>query len=271
MPRARGWRKAASQRSVPHAKLTPWRRGPQIRRPVAPVDLRHAVLNALSRDDTPVLGFDLVIAALAYAVWSRSVWLVRERFVLAAGVAFPVLVLSVLLLYVYTAGKRLHADPVAHLRIEVTAEQWWWRVRYSGFETANEIRIPAGRPVELVLLSADVIHSFWVPGLAGKVDMIPGRENRLVLTATGEGTYRGQCAEFCGFQHARMAFLVVAEPPARFTAWLERQRTGNPVVAAVVRDAIEQIALTYDYTNKPAAEDIFTDAFLPPAAERMLN
>src|SRR5687767_268566 len=167
--------------------------------------------------------FLLVIAALVGALWTRPAWLSRERFVIAAGGAFPVAVLSVLLLYVYSVGERLHAQPEAQLRIEVIAEQWWWRIRYPGFETANEIRIPAGRPVELVLRSADVIHSFWVPSLAGKVDMIPGRDNRLRLVAQKPGEFRGQCAEFCGGPHAKMALHVIAEEPGRFETWLKNQ------------------------------------------------
>ena len=168
--------------------------------------------------------FLLVIAALVGALWSRPAWLSRERFVIVAGGAFPVAVLSVLLLYVYSVGERLHAQPEAQLRIEVTAEQWWWRVRYPGFETANEIRIPAGQSVELVLLSADVIHSFWVPSLAGKVDMIPGRANRLVVSAKEEGVYRGQCAEFCGGPHALMALHVAAQSQSEFDAWRAQQQ-----------------------------------------------
>ena len=167
--------------------------------------------------------FFLVIAALACAVWSRPPWLARERFVVAAGVVFPVVVLSILLLYVYRVGARLHEQPATQFRIEVTAGQWWWRVRYPGFETANEIRVPAGQPVELVLLSADVIHSFWVPNLAGKVDMIPGRANRLVITAMKEGVYRGQCAEFCGGPHALMALHVVAQSAHEFEIWKANQ------------------------------------------------
>jgi cytochrome c oxidase subunit II len=175
----------------------------------------------------------LVIAAIVYALGAgpqRRAWLARERFVIWAGVGFPVLTLSALLLYVYAVGERLHATPQAAVRIEVTAEQWWWRVRYLDaagepeFETANEIRVPAGEAVELTLRSADVIHSFWVPSLAGKIDMIPGRANRLVLSAAGAGTYRGQCAEFCGGPHALMALHVVAQRESEFQAWREQQR-----------------------------------------------
>jgi cytochrome c oxidase subunit II len=97
-------------------------------------------------------------------------------------------------------------------------------VRYPGFETANEIRIPVGRPVELILRSADVLHSFWVPVLAGKLDMVPGKENRLRVRADRAGQFRGQCAEYCGGPHAQMALYVVALPESEFEAWADRQK-----------------------------------------------
>ena len=171
----------------------------------------------------------LVVAAIAYALWSKPARLSRESFVVAAGIAFPVVVLSALLAYAYAIGERLHPDPEPELRIEITGEQWWWRVRYLDaagkpeFETANEVRIPAGRPVELELRSADVIHSFWVPQLGGKVDMIPGRTNRLRMKSSSEGLYRGQCAEFCGGPHALMALHVVAQSADDFRTWTESQ------------------------------------------------
>jgi cytochrome c oxidase subunit 2 len=170
----------------------------------------------------------LVVLAIVFAAQGRT-WLSGEKFVVAAGVAFPVVVLSALLLYVHVIGERLHAEPAPEVRVEITGEQWWWRVRYLDaggkpeFETANEIRIPAGRAVELTLRSVDVIHSFWVPNLAGKIDMIPGRANRLVVTPANEGTYRGQCAEFCGGPHALMALHVVAQSDVEFLAWREQQ------------------------------------------------
>lgn len=114
------------------------------------------------------------------------------------------------------------------LHIRVTGHQWWWRIEYrqpSGqwIETANEMHLPAGRSAVVELRSADVIHSFWVPNLAGKTDMIPGRSNSIVITPRTPGTYRGQCAEFCGVQHANMAFLVKVEAPATFGRWLAAQ------------------------------------------------
>jgi len=117
----------------------------------------------------------------------------------------------------------------AGLTIRVTGHQWWWEVRYENAEpsriltTANEIHIPAGEAVRLVLQSDDVIHSFWVPALHGKLDLIPGMVNTLTLRADKPGIYRGQCAEFCGAQHAHMATLVIAEPRAEFDAWYAEQ------------------------------------------------
>jgi cytochrome c oxidase subunit 2 len=177
--------------------------------------------------------FILVLALTAYALLARPerrAWLARRSTVVAGGIAFPLVVLSGLVVYtLFTTARIGAATEAAPLRIEVVGRQWWWQVRYPaadgrpGFATANELRIPVGRPVALALASADVIHSFWVPSLAGKLDMIPGRTNRLRLAAERAGTYRGQCAEFCGGPHALMAFHVVALPPAEYDAWAARQ------------------------------------------------
>ena len=172
--------------------------------------------------------FVAVMALAAYAVFAR-----RERasrlspraLIVGGGIVFPAVTLSALLLYTVWRVTPLEAAGEAALRIEVVGEQWWWRVRYAEFETANEIRIPVGRPVEVLLKSADVIHSFWVPALHGKLDMIPGRTNRLRLRADAPGEFRGQCAEYCGGPHAFMAFFVVALPPEDYERWAERQRT----------------------------------------------
>jgi cytochrome c oxidase subunit 2 len=152
-----------------------------------------------------------------------------RRWLLVGGIVLPGILLVALFLYALEVGHALvaHEDPDA-LRIHVTGRQWWWEVRYedgreSGVPLANELHIPLERPVEIVLGSSDVIHSFWVPALAGKVDMIPGRTTRIVIQADRAGTWRGQCAEYCGAQHALMAFYVVAEPAEDFEAWLDRQ------------------------------------------------
>ena len=150
--------------------------------------------------------------------------------VLVGGAAFPVLTLTVLLGYgvwLTHANVRPPGDENA-VRIEVVGEQWWWRVAYPqpdgrSVASANEIRIPAGRAVDFVLTSTDVIHSFWVPNLGGKVDMIPGRTTQLRLVADQPDVFRGQCAEFCGGPHALMAFEVVAMNAVGFDAWITAQ------------------------------------------------
>jgi cytochrome c oxidase subunit 2 len=116
------------------------------------------------------------------------------------------------------------------LRIQVTGNQWWWDVQYEHaipsrrVTTANEIHIPVGRAIRFDLLSTDVIHSLWIPSLQGKIDLVPGRLNELWLRADEPGIYRGQCAEYCGLQHAKMALVVVAEPPDDFERWLTANR-----------------------------------------------
>lgn len=153
------------------------------------------------------------------------------RLVLWLGAIVPTVVLTALLLWVLPAMRPL-PDRAQDLRIHVEGEQFWWRVRYDAggakVVTANEIRLPVGRTVVFELTATDVIHSFWIPGLAGKMDMIPGRTNRLVVKAEKPGTYRGVCAEFCGLSHALMAFDVIAMEPAAFDAWLAS--TKLPVV-----------------------------------------
>ncbi len=118
--------------------------------------------------------------------------------------------------------------------VDVIAHQWWWELRYSdgnpahSFETANEIHIPVGQPVRFRLNSGDVIHSFWVPALGGKTDLIPGQENTAWLRADTAGVYRGQCAEYCGLEHAKMALRVFADPPEQFAAWWKAQLAPAP-------------------------------------------
>jgi cytochrome c oxidase subunit 2 len=154
--------------------------------------------------------------------------LARDRTILALGLALPAITLSVLLGYgVFLMRAQLGPNEAGAMRIEVVGERWWWRVTYETaggrVASATEIRIPVGRPVTFTLKSADVIHSFWVPSLGGKVDMIPGRTTHLRLTAERAGTYRGQCAEYCGGAHALMALAVIAMPPAEFDDWLARE------------------------------------------------
>lgn len=152
------------------------------------------------------------------------------RMVLWLGAVIPSMLLLTLLVATLPAMRPMKAA-AADLRVLVTGEQFWWRVSYqppgaAPVTSANEVRVPVGRTVEFRLEAGDVLHSFWIPGLAGKMDMIPGRTNRLVVRADRAGRYRGQCAEFCGLSHALMAFDVVAMPAAAFDAWLARERGG---------------------------------------------
>jgi cytochrome c oxidase subunit 2 len=154
----------------------------------------------------------------------------REKSVIRLGIVFPAVTLTLLLGYGVwlTRSQLVAADDRDTIRIEAIGEQWWWRITYSGADgtpiaSANEIRVPVGLPVVFTLKSADVIHSFWVPSLGGKVDMIPGRTTQLRLTAERPGIYRGQCAEYCGGPHALMAFELVAMPTPEYAAWLARE------------------------------------------------
>lgn len=115
------------------------------------------------------------------------------------------------------------------LNVTVTGKQWWWEYQYPdlGVVTANELNIPTGTRVELKLESDDVIHSFWPPKLAGKVDVIPGRTNTMAIEATEPGEFEGQCAEFCGISHSRMRLRVIAQSPADFEAWVADQKRGQ--------------------------------------------
>jgi cytochrome c oxidase subunit 2 len=157
---------------------------------------------------------------------------IDDWFVVGGGVIVPAVILVVLLVVTLRAMSAL-AEPDAAddagrtpLVIEVVGHQWWWEARYpeSGFVTANEIRIPVDRTIEVRAQTEDVIHSFWVPQLQGKIDMIPGHTNTIWLEADEPGVYRGQCAEFCGLQHALMDFRVIAEPPEAFAGWLALQQ-----------------------------------------------
>jgi cytochrome c oxidase subunit 2 len=149
--------------------------------------------------------------------------------IIGAGAIVPTLALALLLIYGLAPIPVLLAPaPPGSLQIDVSGEQWWWRVRYrpNGGEAvalANEIRIAVGAPVQFNLHSPDVVHSFWIPPLGGKVDMIPGRATRLVVTPTRTGTFRGACAEYCGTSHALMAFPVAVLEPEDFNRWLTAQ------------------------------------------------
>lgn len=159
----------------------------------------------------------------------------RERganekwFLWGGGIALPAVTLTLLVPYVFTLGHETRASTTPdRMTIEITGHIYWWQVSYrrggalSPVTSANELRLPVGEPVELLLGATDVIHSFWAPNIAGKVDMIPGRVNRTVIQVDRPGIYRGQCAEYCGAQHSLMAFDVIAMPKRDFQLWLAR-------------------------------------------------
>lgn len=186
----------------------------------------------------------LIVGLVAYALMAppaSRAWLAHRNTIIVGGIFFPVVVLSILLVYGLALARDLVREgPDEPLIIEVVGEQFWWRVRYPESAgrppvvTANEIHVPTGRPIKFVLTTADVIHSFWVPPLSGKLDMIPGVVNVLLLRADRPGVYRGQCAEFCGAAHAQMALYVVAHTPEEFETWMEAQQ--RPAIQPATAD-----------------------------------
>jgi cytochrome c oxidase subunit 2 len=170
----------------------------------------------------------------------------RMTMIVAASVAVTAVIITIFTVTSYFVTRSLAAQGDA-LSIRVRGLQWWWEVTYNdqdqnpSFVTANEIHVPAGRPVRIELAAADVIHSFWVPSLAGKQDLIPGRTNEIAFTALRPGIYRGQCAEFCGMQHARMAMIVVVQTPDEFEAWRRSQVSAAMAPASGEQKAGEQI------------------------------
>lgn len=154
-----------------------------------------------------------------------------HHFILIGGAIIPAIVLTaVFVAAMHVTGLFPPPAPQNALSVKVTGNQWWWEIQYNDpdlsreFVTANEMHIPVGRPVRVTLVSHDVIHSFWVPRLQGKLDVIPGDTNEIRLIADKPGDYRGQCAEYCGMQHANMAFHVVADDPSSYEAWAATQR-----------------------------------------------
>jgi cytochrome c oxidase subunit 2 len=191
--------------------------------------------------------FVAVLVALAMAVRrGRSADSARPsestllRGVAIATAATIVVLIGLLFASVATGraiGSLSQTDP---LTVQITGNQWWWSIEYAytqpnlRFTTANEMHLPVGRPIRFTLRGADVIHSFWVPNLHGKTDLIPGRENSTWLQIDKPGIYRGQCAEYCGAQHAHMALVVVAEPSDDFERWVVAQR--QPAAAPTTPD-----------------------------------
>lgn len=185
-----------------------------------------------------MLAVALLVWALVVGIAIYATWRPRQRtervghwLVIGGGFVLPTVLLGMLLFHGLLLMPRLREPGTRPgARVEVTGEQWWWRVRYAGFGSgapvvlANEVRLPVGERTEFLLDSPDVIHSFWIPELGGKVDMIPGRTNRLVLEPSRAGIFRGACAEYCGTSHAYMQFAAVAMERDAFEAWLRRQQ-----------------------------------------------
>jgi cytochrome c oxidase subunit II len=210
--------------------------------------------------------FVLVMAALAFALrraTTRDVALdqgdveeperyrTMSRWVTVAAAATAVVMLVFVFVSVSTGSAIARVGGLRPLRIDVTGHQWWWEVQdpdnadpQNTVTTANEIHVPVGRPVLIKMRSDDVIHSFWAPNLDGKKDLIPGHETRTWFRADTAGVYRGQCAEFCGHQHAKMAFFIVAEPKVEFEHWLELQKGEASTPTDTLAQAGERVFLT---------------------------
>jgi cytochrome c oxidase subunit 2 len=223
----------------------------------------------------------LISAALLWAVFRRrapgepaddAAQEPAARNAVTLALAATAAILFVFLFSSYATGRAMTGHPKGDpLQIRVTGHQWWWEIQYRDsmpqhvFTTANEIHVPVGKPVVLELVSGDVIHSFWVPSLAGKLDLIPGQENSLWLRADSAGLYRGQCAEFCGYQHAKMAFQVIADPPDRFAQWLIQQRdtAATPTDSVALRGQqvflSNQCVMCHTISGTPAGSRIGPD------------
>jgi cytochrome c oxidase subunit 2 len=178
-----------------------------------------------------------VMAYFLYAVWGHRGYSLEEELkrpnegngiVLTWGVGFTAVVLVVLFGFNLGTMRANHQISAGEqdLVIDVIGHQWWWEVQYQeqGFETANEVRIPVGQPVTLRLVTKDVIHSLWVPELSGKLDLLPNQVNELTLVADKTGEYWGECAEFCGTQHAKMQLMIIVQTEREFEDWLEQQQ-----------------------------------------------
>lgn len=175
----------------------------------------------------------------------------RAQRVVIGAAALTVFVLLGFLSYDFAVGHALAEKPPFGVTIDVVGHQWWWEFTYDDpnpsrrFTTANEIHIPVGQPIQLQLDSRDVIHSFWVPSLYGKRDLIPGYTSTIWIQADTPGVYRGFCAEFCGHQHAKMSMLVIAEPKTQFIKWTEAARTAGAAPSSVQEIAGQKVFLSH--------------------------
>jgi cytochrome c oxidase subunit 2 len=205
----------------------------------------------------------LVVVLLGWALLRNRRQITRERgrefnrrlkMSVAVAVGATVVIIAGLTVASLYATRTIGLPESTALTITVRGQQWWWQVIYSDsdarltFQTANEIHIPVGEDVKLQLESADVVHSFWVPSLAGKQDLVPGRTNILLLRAERPGVYRGQCAEFCGLQHSHMAMMVIADQPKDYERWAGAQRRDG-----IVANNVDATAGKAAFMSKPCA------------------
>ena len=221
----------------------------------------------------------VVVAALWVAIKGPDRWKAKlggERAIWIGGVAFPGVVLTALLVWGLTLTASL-TEPIRgdEMRIRVTGEMWWFRVQYLDaagnvtMEDANEIHIPVGEPVVLELESADVIHSFWVPHLSGKKDMIPGRRTLLRIEADRAGEFGGVCAEYCGGQHALMGFVAVAHDAPRWNAWLARRDESMRRAEMMASSAPESTTSLPDNRDAYSTEAEILEHYDPQAGYRL--
>lgn len=204
------------------------------------------------------LAYIAVLCALAWSVWRTrgsasaptaakpgDAWIDRGMLAWSLVVVVGLLVIASASFLVDRSFANIEPRPT--LEVRVTGHQWWWRLEYRDpggdgwIEAANELHLPRGRTARLLLRSEDVIHSFWVPNVAGKLDLVPGRTNALDVTPHREGWFRGQCAEFCGTQHAHMSFDVRVDDPVAFDAWLDAQRRPRDAPGDAVLARGEQV------------------------------
>jgi cytochrome c oxidase subunit 2 len=242
-------------------------------------------LRGAGQDAAEIAGLFRVMVAGAAVIWlivtglalhamrsRRSLWSERAGLLLIAigGGVVPTVILAALLAYgMPTLARQLHTGTTPSVRITVVGEQWWWRVRYelpgrTHVELANEVRLPRDRTTAVTLTSSNVIHSFWIPALAGKVDMLPGRTTHLTLEPAATGTYRGLCAEYCGASHARMAFIVEVMEPDAFEQWLSAQGlpatpVGNDVTAGATAFLRHGCGACHGIRGSPAVATIGPD------------
>ncbi len=235
-----------------------------------------------------MFGFSTLVLVVVSAIWIYAMWRtprqvsdeeairINRRWVIGGGVVLPTVSIVLLLLFGIPTGRSMLPLPVEGeqpLRVEVTGHQWWWEVRYpdeGGVVTANQLIIPAGRLIDVHVTSADVIHSFWVPRLGGKIDMVPGRTHVMRYQATRPGVFRGQCSEFCGTQHANMVLHVEALEEDDFERWLAARREFSPTAPTGEAGAVfearcatcHSVAGVSDGTRAPDLTDLASRPYL---------